>query len=345
MNQSIDPAKNLSLRPRASVARGLLWLIALVALLLAMWGQLTRGQEADRIAADAVRNINQANTATTAAQTAARTASDAARDSLVKLQALETRLAESQNQQLALERLYEDLSRSKDEWVLIEVQRTVELATQQLQVAGNVNGAIAALQTADTRLARADKPQYASIRKVIVRDIERLRVMPAADITGLALKLGGLVDQVDQLPLLSDPAASTVRSNGNSLRAYENLPWHQRLWTDLKQELGTLVRIRSLAPNQTLLLSAEQGRTVRDSLKLKLLQARLALLARNPVLLSHDLGSVERSINLYFDPAAALTQAFLTSTKQIASAPVVLEYPTLSDTLSAIAASIAKPAR
>lgn len=335
--------------PQSPWPRLALWLVALAALALAGWSYLTRGKEADRIAQEAVRNITQAQTLSREAQVAARNAQDAARDAITKLQALETRLAESQNQQLALERLYEDLSRSKDEWVLIEIERTVELAAQQLQVAGNVNGAIAALQTADTRLARADKPQYAGIRKIILRDIEHLRAMPAADITGLALKLSALADQVDELPLLSDPVPTAFREGSSAVRAYENLPWYSRAWTDIKDEIGSLVRIRKLDANQTLLLSAEQGRTVRDALKLKLLQARLALLGRNPVLLANDLNSVELTVKKHFDPAAASTKSFLATVRQIAAAPVVLEYPTLNETLTAIAAASgtagAKPAR
>lgn len=332
-----------------SVAQLLLWMISLAALLTGAYGYLTRAQLAERVAQDAARAISQSQALAKDAQQSARTAQDLSRDALNKLQALETRLAESQNQQLALEKLYEDLSRSKEEWVLIEVERTVELAAQQLQVAGNVNGAIAALQTADARLARANKPQYASIRKVINRDIERLRAMPAADITGLALKLSALSEQVDELALISDPAALERRSTPSTLRAFENRSWYERVWDDVKSELEGLVRIRKFQNDQTLLLSPEQGRIVRETLKLNLLQARLALLARNQLLLAHDLSTIEQSVKQHFDEKSVVTRAFLGTLKQIASAPVVLEYPTLNDTLSAIAAAsgaaVAKPLR
>ena len=332
-----------------STAQLLLWAVALAALGLGSYGYLTRAQLAERVAQDAARAMSQSQLLAQQAQQSSRIAQDLVRDALGKLQSLETRLAESQNQQLALEKLYEDLSRSKDEWVLIEVERTVELAAQQLQVAGNVNGAIAALQTADTRLARADKPQYASIRKVISRDIERLRAMPAADITGLALKLSALNEQVEELPLVSEPIPLENRPSPSALRVFENRSWYERIWADIKSELGGLVRIRKFQSDQTLLLSPEQGRVVRDTLKLQLLQARLALLARNQRLLAKDLAGIELSLKQHFDEKSPVTRAFLSTLKQIAAAPVVLEYPTLTDTLSAIAAAsstaFAKPLR
>lgn len=74
------------------------------------------------------------------------------RDAQAKIALLENRLGESQAQQAALEALYRELSPSRDEWALTEVEQVLMLASQQLQLAGNVRGALAALQVADTKL-------------------------------------------------------------------------------------------------------------------------------------------------------------------------------------------------
>ena len=70
-----------------------------------------------------------------------------------KVDELENRLAESQSQQAALEKLYQDLARGREEWVLAEIEQGITLAAQQLQLAGNVQGAVLVLQAADARLA------------------------------------------------------------------------------------------------------------------------------------------------------------------------------------------------
>src|SRR6266542_2987440 len=67
------------------------------------------------------------------------------------------RLAESQSQSLALEALYQDLSRNRDEWQLAEIEQVLAIASQQLQLARNVRAALLALQLADSRLARTDR--------------------------------------------------------------------------------------------------------------------------------------------------------------------------------------------
>ena len=59
-------------------------------------------------------------------------AREAVREFQTKLAALEARLAESQNQQVALEALYQELARNHDEWALAEIEQTLLLASQQL---------------------------------------------------------------------------------------------------------------------------------------------------------------------------------------------------------------------
>ena len=130
----------------------------------------------------------------------------------VKQSVLENKIAESQSQQLALEALYQELSRSRDEWTLAEIEQILTVASQQLQLAGNVQAALLALQTAEGRLARSDRPQFIPLRRVLNRDIERLRAAPNLDIAGMALRLDNLIADVDGLPLNSRNACKPPKA-------------------------------------------------------------------------------------------------------------------------------------
>ena len=81
-------------------------------------------------------------------------ARDAMSDVSARLGQLEARMFETQNQRMALESLYREFSRGRDEWVLAEVEQALLIANQQLQLAGNVKAALIAMETADARLAR-----------------------------------------------------------------------------------------------------------------------------------------------------------------------------------------------
>jgi uroporphyrin-3 C-methyltransferase len=135
------------------------------------------------------------------ASTAARAAQDSLHASQARIATLEARVAESQSQQLALEALYADLTRSRDEWQLAEIEQVLAIASQQLQLAGNVRAALLALQLAEARLARTDRPQFVPIKRALTRDIERLKALPAIDMAAMSARLDGLVAAVDALPL------------------------------------------------------------------------------------------------------------------------------------------------
>ena len=123
------------------------------------------------------------------------------REAHVKVAQLEARLAESQSQSLALEALYQELSRNRDEWQLAEIEQVLAIASQQLQLAGNVRAALLALQLAEARLAKADRPQFVPVRRALARDIERLKALPVLDIAAMSARIDSLVAAVDSLPL------------------------------------------------------------------------------------------------------------------------------------------------
>ena len=58
----------------------------------------------------------------------------------------------------------------------------IDLANQQLQLAGNVKAALIALQNADTRLQRMDRPQLTGLRKALNhgREIDPIRTVRGA---------------------------------------------------------------------------------------------------------------------------------------------------------------------
>src|SRR3954470_18411718 len=144
------------------------------------------------------------------ARSVARQSQEAVREAQVKIGQLEARLAESQSQQLALEALYQDLSRNRDEWQLAEIEQVLAIASQQLQLAGNVRAALLALQLAEGRLARTDRPQFIPIRRALARDIERLKATPAVDLPAMTVRLDALIAAVDSLPLAFDERAERV---------------------------------------------------------------------------------------------------------------------------------------
>src|SRR3954467_370381 len=170
------------------------------------------------------------------AGTAARAAQDSLLASQSRIAALEARLADSQSQQLALEALYSDLTRNRDEWQLAEIEQVLAIASQQLQLAGNVRAALLALQRPAARLSRADRPQFVPVRRALARDIERLKSLPAIDFPGMSMRIDSLVASVDGLPLAYDERterAAATRDAASQAGFWSRLG--AEIWSELKQ--------------------------------------------------------------------------------------------------------------
>jgi uncharacterized protein HemX len=194
---SAAPSQATDDRPRqrrgaSRVAVMLALLIALGAAAFTAWQNYELRRERAQLELELARKLEQIETIGSDSRRLSSDARDVVRDVESRLGQLEARLAGMQNQRLAIESLYEELSQSRDEWTLAEVEQILLVASQQLQLAGNVKAALIALEAADARLARSDRPQLTQVRRVIAEDIERLKSSPFVDVTGIGLKLESL---------------------------------------------------------------------------------------------------------------------------------------------------------
>ncbi len=276
-----------------------------------------------------------------------------------KVSLLEARQAESQGQQAALEQLYQDLAKNRDDWAIAEVEQVLSTASQQLQLAGNVRGALIALQNADNRLARTDRPQFIAIRRAIAKDIENIKSLPSVDLTGTAVRIDALVAQIDTLPLLADekpavigpsPKSQLAQVKRDAKSATTQDDWRSTLngywqgWTsDMWREIQQLVRVRSVNTPEALLLSPGEAFFARENLKLRLLNARLALLSRNDTAFRADLNEADRALQRYFDTKVRQTQAAREVIKQLQANVLSIDMPTLSNSLAALQHSRPRP--
>ena len=331
--------------------------VILMAILLAAHAWTTR-TNLQKMRIELARSLQKVEVTNAETAATARSVQDLARDLQSKVALLENRQIEAQSQQLALEQLYQDLSKNRDEWALAEIEQVLSTASQQLQLAGNVQGALIALQNADRSLPCSDKPQFITIRRAIAKDTEKLKALPSLDLIGVALRIDNVIAQLDTLPMLADekpvlPApAKPARSvagipvgaapQGVSAWGRARLTWHawtDEMWTDLRQ----LIRVRKVTTPEALMLSPEQAYFLRENLKLRLLNARLALMSRNEAAFRTDLIAAQDALAKYFDSRAATTQSAQALLRQVQANNVAIDMPSLADSLNAVRNYKTKP--
>ncbi|HWZ47238.1 MAG TPA: uroporphyrinogen-III C-methyltransferase [Herbaspirillum sp.] len=347
-----------------SVSRRWLYLLV-VLMLLGFAGQWWYGQREMRgLREEVARRLQNSDVSNNEIRGVVKALQEDTREVQAKVSVLDNKQTEAQSQQLALEQLYQDLSKNRDEWALSEVEGVLSTASEQLQLGGNVQGALIALQNADKSLSRSDKPQFIAIRRALARDLDRLKALPTVDVPGIALRLDSVIGQIDGMPLLSDekPVVSAtppkkplrvmpkMKSNPVNVNPAAGSDWLvqlQDVWQSLSAELWTdvqqLVRVRSVETPDALLLSPTQAYYARENLKLRLLNARLALLSHNEEAFRSDLLASQDTIAKYFDTRAKQTQVAQALLKQVQGSNLSIEMPTLSDSINAVRNYKAKP--
>lgn len=251
-----------------------------------------------------------------------------------KVAALEARYAEAQNQRAALEALYNDLSVSRDETALAEVEQMLLIAGQQLQLSANVKAALIAMQSADARLQRMDRPAFSGLRKAISQDMGKLRALPDVDITGINFQLDNLMLAVDALPLVYQQRAAQA-AVAQAAAPQGETAW-QKLLREIWQEAKQLVRIENTGKAAIPLLPPAQEFFLRENLKLRLLSARLALLSRDEESFKLELKTAQDWTARYFDGKSSEGARMLSGLKKLSASSIDIELPDVGASLQAV---------
>ncbi|WP_338881464.1 uroporphyrinogen-III C-methyltransferase [Achromobacter veterisilvae] len=276
---------------------------------------------------------------------------------------LEDTVRETQSQYNALQLAWQNFNDSaSDELLANDVERLLTIASQQLRLAGNVSNAIVALETAQSRLARADRPRFSSLQQSINGDLDRLRAVSTVDIPAQSARIERLVALVGKAPLLvPDAAAPGVTPAGETRPAAPapavdpqaglpaDAPWWQRWRAEmaswpgragsaLAHELGGLITIQRVDEPAALLLSPEQADLVRGALRQRLLTAQLAMLMRQSAVWKSELDNVGTTLAKYYDSRSPDTVAAQGLAHELAQTDIAVRLPDVADSLAAVAA-------
>jgi uroporphyrin-3 C-methyltransferase len=234
----------------------------------------------------------------------------------------------------------------------VEIEAALRVASQQAAITGSAQPLILALTQAEERLARYSLPRMEQVRRAVARDLEAARRAGGADLGLLSLRLDEALRGVDELPLIAQARAGGLPDAGPRppsnppLAEPEALQEGWRAWLARQirpvlgavvQEVRGLVRVSRIDQPEALLLSPEQAFFLRENLKLRLLNARLALLSRQFDTVQADLGQADAALQRWFDPDSRRVQQLRETLRQVAAQSRSVELPRPEATLSAIA--------
>ncbi|WP_263915036.1 uroporphyrinogen-III C-methyltransferase [Achromobacter sp. 79A6] len=359
------PADSVKARPAKRGSGPLVTALILVILLavglgFALWKQRTQFVAAGR---EVATRLDTLTTDLAQARKDTREALALAQAQAGRLGDLEDTVRETQSQYNALQQAWQNFNDSaSDELLANDVERLLTIGSQQLRLAGNVSNAIVALETAQSRLARADRPRFSSLQQAINGDLDRLRAVSTVDIPAQSARIERLSALVSKAPLLVPDAAAPGIAPASEARPAApaptidpqadlpaDAPWWQRWRAEvaswpgragsaLAHELGGLITIQRVDEPAALLLSPEQADQVRATLRQRLLTVQLSMLMRQPAVWKSELDNVGTTLAKYFDNRSPDTVAAQTLARELAQTDIAVRMPDVSDSLNAIAA-------
>jgi len=336
------------------------WVLGVAALAVA--GLLTSGllwQKLEIIQQELARRTTDSSAQSIEARMLAREAQEGARLLSARLALQETRLSEVSLQRGQLEELMQSLSRSRDENLVVDVESALRQAQQQAQLTGSAEPLLAALKSADQRLTRAAQPRLNPLQRAIAHDIDRIKGASVIDVPTLMLKLDELAALVDDLPVanamltgnapVARPAA--LPPQGAASAAESSLwqvldtqalqAWSQRALGSVWAEARQLLRVSRIDQPEAALLAPEQSFFLRENLKLRLLNAHLALLSRQTDQARSDLTHAHDWLLKYFEPTSRQNRVAIELLEQVRGQLKTSELPRLDETMTALATAAA----
>ncbi|MBV8656379.1 MAG: uroporphyrinogen-III C-methyltransferase [Burkholderiales bacterium] len=245
-----------------------------------------------------------------------------------KLAETDQHVEELRAQAADLRALYSAVAGDQEEAMLADAELTLSLASQQLQLTGNVGSTLAALYRLDERLAGHDQPRLQPLRRALARDIDALKRVPWVDYVGLSAKLDSLASGVDKLSLVVDGKAGAEAAQTPETRT-------DGLLGEFGRAIGALITIRRIDQPDPVLLAPEQSLYLREHVKLRLLNARLALLQRDDATFRLDLAAADTELRRHFDTKSDGVKKTLESLKELAALRPSGELPDLNSSLNA----------
>jgi uroporphyrin-3 C-methyltransferase len=324
------------------------------------WQSLSRQQTLEQ---ELVRRWETVQLDAREARASAALAQQLTRDIAAKVALLDARLAEVALQRGQLEELIQSMSRSRDENVIVDIEASIRVAMQQSAITGSAEPLIVTLRQADERLLRYKQPRMEGVRRAVLRDLDRVKAISGVDVATLTIKLDEVVRLLDELPLLAradlpsemlaqsvprkEAAASSPGASPDNAVGKLEQGWSQvlRRWDGLTRmvwdEARNLLRVTRIEHPEAMLVAPEQSYFLRENLKLRLLNARLALLSRQFDTAQADLRNVQENLSRYFDPRSRKLVAATELLRQVTGQARQVNLVRPDDTLAALLAAAA----
>ncbi len=220
------------------------------------------------------------------------------------------------------------------QWPRQEAAMLVRMANRQLYLARDPDTAMALLEDSERALARLpEDSQVLAWRQAIAADTAMLAALPRIDRSGLALQLGGLMSQVDSLPLDMVKLPEVTEAEQDLTLSDDVSDWWDNASKTWQRFADDFLKIRKRQGSVQPLMSPDEVNYLRQNMNLALGEARLAVFAGDSDRYQASLRQLLDWTQTYGDQSSDAVLAFQDELKALLTQPVQVALPAQLDSL------------
>lgn len=192
-------------------------------------------------------------------------------------------------------------------WSRAEALFLMEIAQRSLVLDRDVATAIAALESADSRLASARDPALTAVRQQLALELQALRAVRVVDRTGVLTRLSALETEALRLPVVG------ILAPGQDVAADDALPqgFFARARAMIGRSLANLIRVREIDRRGGSIVTEDEQLLRKQHLQLLLFSARTAVVRTDAATYRGALAAARQWLSESFDLSMPATQGML----------------------------------
>jgi uroporphyrin-III C-methyltransferase len=254
------------------------------------------------------------------------------RDVLSRFETLNALPKQVQDLHAAVDELHARNEGPQRAWSRAEALFLLEIAQRSLVLDRDVTTAIAALESADERLASVRDPALTSVRQQLASELQALRTTRVPDRTGLLTRLSAAEEEAARVPVEGILAVERDTDVADPLPS----GFFARARAMAGRTLAGLVRVRDVDERGGSVITMDQELVRRQHLQLLLFTARTAVARHDQPTYRGSLNAARQWVGEFFDVDAAETQSLLKEIQLLEAVDIDPKLPDISRSAEAL---------
>ncbi len=200
----------------------------------------------------------------------------------------------------SIHQLQRQLGKTRGDWLLADAEYLLSVASERLQLIGDINTTRQALEAADQRLRESGDAGAIKVREQIAKELGLIRGVEAADVVGLYASIQSLQDQVDKLALFLPYSGKPLTPSTEIHDHADDTSASHELLDSAMSKLEGIVTIKHSDQPVSEILTPEQAQFIREQLRVKLEMVKISLVQHNEALFQSSLADAKNWAERHF---------------------------------------------